>query len=99
LEKLVLKIKTTGGKPTMDDVNIMKDSENFETTVGSLHTAKADALQLLEDQLNEKLREQVATIEPVISKGLKELKANLMKTIEDSYRSLDKETLRRIGMC
>jgi len=76
----------------------MKDCENFETTVGKLHSAKADSLQLLEDTINEKLREQVANIEPVISKGLAELKSNLIKIIQESYTSLDGDTIRLLGM-
>ena len=98
LEHHIVKLKSKGKKPADEDLVAIKDAENFETVIGDLHIAKADALQAMEAALKLKLQKMAEDLSPFLAQHLGELKSRMINIIQEGYASLDEGTVRRIGM-
>ena len=98
LERHIVKLKSKGKKPADEDLVAIKDAENFETVIGDLHIAKADALHAMEAALKLKLQKMAEELSPFFAQHLGELKTRMINIIQEGYASLDESTVRRIGM-
>ena len=97
LEHHIVKLKSKGKKPSEEDQVAIKDAENFETVIGDLHIAKADALQGMEAALKIKLQKMAEELSPFLAQHLDDLKRRMIGIIQEGYASLDESTVRRIG--
>jgi len=97
LEHHIVKLKSKGRKPTEEDQIAIKDAENFETVIGDLHMAKADALTELDVAMKAKLQSMAEELSPILAQHLMGLKRKMIDIIKQGYTSLDEDTVRRIG--
>ncbi|KYQ93272.1 leucine-rich repeat-containing protein (LRR) [Tieghemostelium lacteum] len=98
IEKLLNKIKSVGRKATdPDHITVIKDGEQTEKVIGSIHLIKEGVHATLEMELNQKLKDFVSVINDVINKKKNEMTQQILEAMQGTYKSMDQQSYKRLA--
>lgn len=97
IDKLVLKIKSTGHKVEDKDHQLaIQDAGSTEKFVAQLHLLREAAHQAAEDEMRARLHAFTTQASDVLAEKKRELVTQILKSLQESFQSMDRETLRRL---
>jgi len=96
IQRLRLKIKTAGVQPNPEQLAVLKDAEENDTHIQTIHRLQSEIQQAMEDEIGSRLGQFASQLVPFVADTHKQLIDSIVGIIGSKYKSIERDSVSKL---